>query len=186
MSLLQQKVTLKDGRSILLRMVTLEDVDQISSYINEVRKDAPFILTDSRELKEISREQSLEFVQTAIKTGLFLIAVDGNEFVGNIDMRAGGKLKNRHEYLVGMSILPTYRGLGLGTALVHHALKWAKNRPDLERIGLEVMSGNTAGIRLYEQSGFKHEGRRRNAFKQPDGTFQDSLIMGILREELPD
>lgn len=52
-----------------------------------------------------------------------------------------------------VGVMPGYRGLGLGRALVMHALSgyW---RAGVRRVALEVTSSNDAALRLYEALGF--------------------------------
>lgn len=83
-----------------------------------------------------------------------------------------------------MGILKPFRGQGLGTALMLHLLKNTDLFPQIERIELEVFASNHAGLALYKKMGFVLEGRRRQAFRQPDGRYDDSLIMSLLREDV--
>jgi RimJ/RimL family protein N-acetyltransferase len=60
-----------------------------------------------------------------------------------------------------VGVTPEHRGLGLGTALVVHALDGFR-RAGLERARLEVTAENTAAIRLYRRMGFR---RVRTVYK---------------------
>src|ERR1043166_7538161 len=87
----------------------------------------------------------------------------------------------RHVCRLGMGLLPSFRGQGLGRRLVREALSqvFAKN---LKRVELEVFASNTIAVGLYEQEGFVIEGRKRRA-RSLDGAEDDILIMGCLRDE---
>ena len=79
-----------------------------------------------------------------------------------------------------MSIAEAYRGQGIGRALLEEFLIRANADQSLERIDLSVMSSNDIAIKLYENNGFSHEGRRKDAYKMEDGSYEDEVCMGLL------
>jgi RimJ/RimL family protein N-acetyltransferase len=83
-----------------------------------------------------------------------------------------------HVVEIGLSLLPEWRGKGIGTELMHHLIDWAKQTGTIKRIELEVFAYNEKAIRIYERLGFEHEGRRRKAFFR-DGEYLDSLRMAL-------
>ena len=70
------------------------------------------------------------------------------------------------------TLLP-YRRSGIAHALVEEALQTGKER-GVTDYTLEVRSGNTAAIALYESFGFQTEGVRKNFYREP---CEDALIM---------
>ncbi|HEU0315912.1 MAG TPA: GNAT family protein [Solirubrobacteraceae bacterium] len=79
---------------------------------------------------------------------------------------------------LGMWILPGWRGRGGGRLLVEAAL--AARPPNVHKIELEVFPDNEAAIALYEASGFKREGLRRDHYRHEDGSLRSALIMARL------
>jgi RimJ/RimL family protein N-acetyltransferase len=77
---------------------------------------------------------------------------------------------------------PAARGHGYGSDALRVLLKYAFLEMNLNRVGLEVMSYNEAGIRAYTKVGFQPEGRLR-AFVYRDGVYYDIIPMSILRSE---
>ena len=75
-----------------------------------------------------------------------------------------------------------YRSKGYGTDALRLILRCAFDELNLLRVGLDVISNNTAALRAYEKVGFVHEGAMRRAVLR-DGRHHDRLIMGILRDE---
>ena len=54
---------------------------------------------------------------------------------------------------------------------------------NFNRLWLHVFEYNARGIRVYEKLGFRIEGRlRQDTFRE--GRYWDTLVMGVLREEL--
>ncbi len=75
-----------------------------------------------------------------------------------------------------------YRGKGYGQDALKLILNYGFSELGLHRVGLTVLSYNTAAIRAYERVGFVHEGVQRQAIYR-DGQRHDMLSYGILREE---
>ncbi len=78
--------------------------------------------------------------------------------------------------------LPDYRGKGYGHDALHLILNYAFSELNLYRVGLTVMSYNTAAIRSYERAGFVREGAKRDMVCR-EGQRYDLVLYGILREE---
>lgn len=76
----------------------------------------------------------------------------------------------------------TYRGKGYGSDALALILNYAFNELNLYRVGLSVMSYNTAAIRAYERAGFVREGVTRGAILR-EGQRHDMVNYGILRDE---
>jgi len=107
-------------------------------------------------------------------------ALAGDEIVGWCDGRRSPLEGFRHAGVLGMGLLPGYRGKGLGRALLLATLQSAREL-GLGRIELEVLESNRAAIALYERHGFEHEGRKR-AGRVLDGEPEDVLCMALLFE----
>nr|WP_306812698.1 GNAT family N-acetyltransferase [Paenibacillus soyae] len=58
---------------------------------------------------------------------------------------------------LGMAILPSYRGKGLGNALIRQLMNGLKER-GFRKVSLSVDPGNTAAVKLYEKFGFAEVG----------------------------
>lgn len=109
----------------------------------------------------------------------FVIDVDG-EAVGNIGLFDVDELARHAE--VGIALLPSARGRGIGTEAMTQILEFAFVRSNLRRVHLEVIASNAAAIRSYEKAGFVVEGRQReHAWVR--GRYEDIVRMGLLRDE---
>lgn len=71
---------------------------------------------------------------------------------------------------------------GYGTETMRLMLDHGFNTLNLHRIWLQVFAKNKRGIRAYEKSGFKYEGKYRLAEYQ-HGKYQDVHLMSILIDE---
>jgi ribosomal protein S18 acetylase RimI-like enzyme len=91
---------------------------------------------------------------------------------------AGSLRLTPHEdaYALGMFVAADRRGYGAGTALVDAALRWARTRA-IPVIRLGVFAHNTAGLRLYEKTGFLITACRAGAYVRQTGEVFDLLEM---------
>ena len=87
-----------------------------------------------------------------------------------------------HRGVLGMGLLPPYRGRGCGTALINTTLAEAR-RQGFARIELAVHADNTAAIVLYRSAGFRTEGVLKCAARL-DGLYKDLILMAIVHETL--
>ncbi len=76
-------------------------------------------------------------------------------------------------HINNVAIRPTYRGIGMGTALLRHVLAEGR-RLGARRATLEVRASNIGARRLYERLGFYVAGTRRNYYTHP---VEDALIL---------
>jgi ribosomal protein S18 acetylase RimI-like enzyme len=73
--------------------------------------------------------------------------------IAHFERQVGIKVRHR-AYIGAMYVPPERRGLGIGRALLEHALQHARTLPGLEEVGLWVMMGNDRAQALYEAMGF--------------------------------
>jgi [ribosomal protein S18]-alanine N-acetyltransferase len=76
-------------------------------------------------------------------------------------------------HINNLAMRPTFRGRGIGTALLHHVLAEARNL-GARRATLEVRASNDGARRLYDRLGFYVAGTRRNYYSHP---VEDALIL---------
>ena len=126
-----------------------------------------------------SLEQVRAFLLTMRGRGVIqFVALAGARLVGWCDVTRKPFVGFRHSAALGMGILASHRGRGLGSALLRTVLREAENQ-GLSRIELEVYSSNQRAIALYERFGFTREGIKRSG-RVLDGRAEDVLCMGLL------
>ena len=129
-----------------------------------------------------SRESSLAFVSANIAKGNpHLVALAEGNVVGWCDISRDDVPAESHVGGLGMGVVPTFRGQGIGRRLITAALA-AADAADFHRVELRVYSRNVTAIALYDSVGFVHEGRLRDAIRRDNG-YDDILIMGRLRPQ---
>lgn len=61
---------------------------------------------------------------------------------------------DRHAHIFLLYVSPSHRRQGIGTALVHYAENWAKQRGD-RQMGLQVFLSNPRALHLYQKLGYQ-------------------------------
>lgn len=108
-----------------------------------------------------------------------LVAVRGDEVLGQLGLDAYRSPRRRHAATLGMGVKASARRSGVGSALLAAAIDTCERWMNVSRIEVEVYADNRAAIGLYEKHGFVVEGICRNyAFR--DGRYVDVKVMARL------
>lgn len=133
----------------------IQVVPVTESHINGLHKALATVIAEGRYLA-LTEAPSL-FATAAFRDMLSrngcpqLAALDGKRVVGWADLRPHDASPDIG--VLGMGVLPDYRGKGLGRRLLEELI--ARSR--FARIELGVFADNTAALALYEKAGFVRE-----------------------------
>ena len=105
------------------------------------------------------------------------VALEGEAVVGWCDIIPDASPVRGHVGSLGMGLLASHRGQGLGRQLLTQTLVRARDR-GLERVELSVLHDNAAAYALYKRLGFVVEGRRIHDRKH-EGVYRDSILMAV-------
>jgi len=87
------------------------------------------------------------------------------------------------EFEIGFFVDQDHEGQSYVTEAVRTALDFVFNHLQAQRVSLHCNTTNLRSQRVAERSGFTREGCLRQNRRQPDGSFSDSLVYGLLRHE---
>lgn len=106
-----------------------------------------------------ARSAALELIANPGLGGIWLIETDGAT-AGYVVLTACFSLEfgGRFGLLDEIFLAEPWRGRGLGTGALEFAARWCRER-GMGALRLEVWTGNTSAIRLYERAGFALEER---------------------------
>jgi len=104
-----------------------------------------------------------------------------NAVLGLFGFHDWSKYHRRAE--IGYDLARACWGQGIGTEAVRAIVRFGFERMDLNRIYANTIADNHPSVRLLEKVGFVREGTRRKHSWEEDGTFHDSAMYGLLREE---
>ncbi len=87
------------------------------------------------------------------------------------------------EFEIGYFVDIDHEGQGYVTEAVKTALSFVFSHLQAQRVSLHCSTTNLRSQRVAERCGFTREGLLRQNRRQPDGSFSDSLVYGLLRSE---
>jgi RimJ/RimL family protein N-acetyltransferase len=171
---------LKNGEPITLREGVENDAAAIRACLQVYLKDGAGQLWEPGEF-EPSEEQEREWIRglAVNPREILLVAEHRGRIIGNLDFHIGPRRRLAHGGEFGMSCLPDWRGLGLGTLLLESFLNWARLQTGIEQINLRMVGTNSTARALYEKLGFREDGRKVRHVKYADGTYADEIHMGL-------
>lgn len=95
---------------------------------------------------------------------------------GMVVLYLNSATKTAHQTLFAIIVDESYRKMGIGTSLMTHVIRQAKENFKIELLHLEVYEGNP-GISLYEKLGFTQYGVHPRFLKEPSGEYLAKILM---------
>lgn len=152
------------------------------SHIDGFHRTLDFVARERRYLALLEApplESTRAFVLDHIQRGLpQLVALSAGEVVGWCDVTPKDRPIYAHLGVLGMGLLPPFRGQGIGAALIRRSLAAAKAF-GFHRVELTAREDNANALALYRKVGFVTEGVQRHAVKV-DGVYEDLILMAVL------
>ena len=157
--------------------------DEIFAAVDALLKDGFFsniciVPLEPRHIKDIAKLESLCFSEPWSEEGIleayrlgtrFFVAETGKMLIGYIGIKAVVD----EGYITNIAVFPEFRRKGVAADLLNKVFDYAKEKR-LSFVSLEVRPSNNAAVSLYQKTGFKEEGRRKDFYRLPR---EDALIM---------
>jgi RimJ/RimL family protein N-acetyltransferase len=173
-----REVVLKGGERIVIRTAEAADVPALLEHLRHQVGAGEFSVTQADEFNGDPERMRQRVEDAAAKpTFLFLIAEHGGELAGELTFHTIPKRVMQHHGHFGISVVPRWRGRGVGRALITELLDWGAAHETIEKVCLGVFATNERAIGLYRALGFVEEGRRRKEFKFGPGRYVDDIQM---------
>jgi ribosomal protein S18 acetylase RimI-like enzyme len=161
--------------AVVVRPIALGDVEGFRACVDAVMQERRWLAY----VEAFSLSRTAAFVAGNLESGNpQYVADDGGRIVGWCDVCRESIPTYAHCGMLGMGVLPPYRGRGVGARLLAATLAAARER-GFERVELSVYAHNTAAQALYRRAGFAHEGTRVRGRKL-DGEYADIHMMGLV------
>lgn len=165
-----------------IREAVPEDAEKLIAFLAKVGGETDY-LSFGKEGLPISLEAEEKFIQRMKEEehSVLYLAWKNGEIVGDASL-SGFSRRMSHRAEFGISVAKSEWGLGIGSALLHKCIAYAKEHT-IELINLEVRSDNIRAIHVYEKYGFRKIGTSPAHYKM-DGTYYDFDLMVLdLRAE---
>ena len=173
----EKKITLKDGRTAILKSPCVEDAEKMLNYIKKSCGETDFLARYPEEWN-ITLEQEEAWVnrlRSAPDTLGITCYIDG-EVAGNCEISFRGGMKTSHRATIAIAILKDYWNFGIGSAMFAELVAEAQKH-GTEIMELEFIEGNDRARHLYEKMGFRITGVHLNAIRLKNGTLLNEYTM---------
>ncbi len=171
------------GDRIRLRATEKDDIPKFVKWLNkpEVRTGLTIYLPLSLETEECWFAEMMKARQEEQPLVIEILEDSSWQMIGNIGFSSLDYRVRSAE--IGIFIGEIERwNKGYGSEAMKTMMKHGFETLNLNRIMLRVFANNHNAIRVYEKTGFQHEGRLRQAI-YINGEYVDVLIMSVLASE---
>jgi ribosomal protein S18 acetylase RimI-like enzyme len=157
-----------------LRRATAADFGQLLELHEEVAAEGRWIGTEPGFDRERYRSNWMRWIDDP--RFLMLVALDADTIVGLLSVYPDLD----YGFQLGMLVAKSYRGAGIGRALLQASIDWARDHA-IAAVHLFVFPHNERAIRLYRSVGFFEIERFPADVKRKSGEVWDTILM---RKEL--
>lgn len=175
-----ETITLKDGRTCLLRSGTAQDGATVREVFVRSHAETDYLRTYPDE-DSMDDEQEGRYLQEKTESAdeVEIVAEVDGVIVGSAGVESVGPFeKVRHRAEFGVSILRAYWGLGIGRALTRACIACAREA-GYAQLELDVVAENARAIDLYQSLGFVEYGRNPRGFRSRTSGWQELVLMRL-------
>ena len=158
--------------TVTVRPARPGDVDALVAMLVAVAGEGRWIGTEAP--VDVERRRRRMVAEIEGEDAVVLVSEAGGEPVGQLGLHLAG-------YGVadlGMLVAASWRGRGVGSALLAEAVERAR-AAGAHKVALQVWPHNRAAIALYERFGFQREGYLRRHYRRRSGELWDAVVMGL-------
>ena len=173
---------------LFLRDLRMDDFDGFSSWQQDPEIARCFAFTRTPRTQDETRRVLTEIVGGVHPESVHLAIVLTGQETGEESFVGVVSLKNRHpidlhaEFAIVIGA-GAHMGKGYGKAAARRMCLYGFETLRLRKIYLNVIADNVRAVRLYEELGFRFEGRFREHFFR-DGVWNDLLWYSVFPSEL--
>jgi len=172
---------LKTERLILRELRQADAADVLAFRADPIvqKYDDPVIHSEAEAQTFIEELHDEYAAQRGINWAVTLL--DPQVVVGIFSLHHWDPYHRRAE--AGYGLARAYWGQGIGSEALRAILRFGFEQLNLNRIYARTIADNHESVRLLERMGFQREGTFRKHSWEDDGTFHDSAMYGLLRDE---
>jgi RimJ/RimL family protein N-acetyltransferase len=112
---------------------------------------------------------------------LWVARAASRQIIGHVDLRSYPVKFAQHRCLLGIGVDHRHRRRGVATAVLSHAIEWARANTGLEWLDLQVLTSNDPAMRLYLRTGFVKVGEVPEMFRIDGQSFSETRMAMRLR-----
>jgi RimJ/RimL family protein N-acetyltransferase len=166
----------------VIRKAVPDDAEQIVAHFTRIVHEPHNGILTAPEDTQRTVEERRNAIETLADNSLIVVAEAAGQIIGFVTCHGGNRAATRYASGIGISVDVEWRDKGVGTALMRHAVEWARQHPTLQRLELEVFEENARALHVYQKLGFAIEGLKRRAYFK-DGAFVNAYMMALIFEK---
>jgi RimJ/RimL family protein N-acetyltransferase len=175
MSSYPKTFNLKDGNEVFVRELTPDDLERSFTFFNKLPlEDRLFLRVDVTKREVVERRMKQEGCDREVCYRL--VAEKSDEIIADATLCIPAHGWSTHTATIRFIVAKDLRNKGLASILVRELFVAAVKR-GIEKIEVEVIEDNAAGIRSVQKLGFKQEGMLREFVKDVKGRNHNLVIM---------
>jgi RimJ/RimL family protein N-acetyltransferase len=167
----------------IIREAEITDATAMVAHVKRVLTSSTYTLTMVSEFTATEESQRLGREEMKKNNNLLLAAEHEGHIIGNLAFFRGTKQRNAHTGEFALGVDPEHRSKGIGKKLINKLIHWAEADKYIEKVWLQVISGNDPALSLYKQLGFQEEGVLKKQIKFSDGTYADLVSMALFLKQ---
>ena len=165
--------TLKNGKNVMIRSLTLKDLDKLMDFYRTLPpEDRKYLRVDVTDRDVVAHRIRLIEEGNVIR----IIALDKNKIVADGALELSGEEWRRHQGEIRVIVSRRYRRHGLGTVMMRELYFLAAEK-NVEKVVAKMMRPQTAARNICHKLGFKEELLLPDYVRDMSGKPQDLIIM---------
>jgi len=165
--------TLKNGRKVMIRSLTLKDLDKLMDFYRTLPpEDRKYLRVDVTDRDIVAHRIRLIEEGNVIR----IIALDKNKIVADGALELSGEEWRKHQGEIRVIVSRRYRRHGLGTVMMRELYFLAAEK-NVEKVVAKMMRPQTAARNICHKLGFKEELLLPDYVRDMSGKPQDLIIM---------
>ncbi len=163
--------------SFAIRHADPSDAEQLARLADEVSAEPEgWLISVAGEWRSAGDERRyLKALRRHPHAAVFVAERDDGRIVGRLSVGRDPHPASAHVADLGLMVASEARRQGIGTALLHAAVEWARET-GVRKLELHVFPWNHAAIALYDRFGFEREGYRKGHYRR-GGEDVDAVLM---------
>jgi len=156
-----------------IRAAEQRDLSGLVDVIREVAEEGTYIEAES--VADLLDHEEVILRHNKVRSRMVFVACVDDEVVGWVHLDLPEMDKLAHTAVLTVGLLPTYRGHGIGSALLERGVRWAADH-EFEKLYNSVPATNEAAITFLEDRGWEVEAVREDHYRI-DGEYVDEMML---------
>ncbi|MFQ6110074.1 MAG: GNAT family N-acetyltransferase [Candidatus Aminicenantales bacterium] len=170
---MEKTETLKDGTKVLIRKLSLDDLDALMKFYSALPpEDRKYLRVDVTNWKIV--EQRIKLIES--ENVIRIVALHGEEIIADGALELSGDEWRKHQGELRVIVARPYQHKGLGMIMVRE-LYFIAMEKKVELVVVKMMRPQIAAQRIFRKLGFREELLIPEYVRDQSGETQDMIIM---------